>query len=100
MTEVLESLCKYVLAESLGEAPRGAILTIPIISKNYIKDSWLLRELDAHTWGPQGVEFEEWHSVWSARRDLYVFVGAGSFIAAVALCIAALFQRGRRLTRG
>src|SRR3990172_881403 len=54
-------------------------------------------DVKPQTWGPQGVEFEQWHRVWSARRDLYVSVGAGSFLAAVALCAAGVLQRNRRL---
>ena len=55
-------------------------------------------DVKPHTWGPQGVEFEEWHRVWSARRDLYVWVGICSFLAAIAFAVAGVFLRTRRLT--
>jgi hypothetical protein len=57
-------------------------------------------DVKPHSWGPQGIGFEEWHRTWSARRDLYLLPGAGAFFAAAALCMAGLFQQRRRLTRG
>ena len=52
-------------------------------------------DVKPHTWGPQGVEFEEWHRVWSACRDLYVWVGICSFLAAIACAVAGWFQASR-----
>lgn len=55
-------------------------------------------DLKPQSWGPQGVEFAEWHRVWSARRNLYVLLGTGAFSAAAALWMAGLYQlsRGQR----
>ena len=51
-------------------------------------------------WGPQGVEFDEWHKVWAARRDLYMWIMAGSFFSALGFIIAgaSLMDGQRRLT--
>jgi hypothetical protein len=54
-------------------------------------------DLKPQSWGPQGVEFAEWHRLWSARRDLYVLLGTGAFAAAAALWMAGLYQLSRRL---
>ncbi len=53
-------------------------------------------DVKPHTWGPQGVEFAEWHRVWSARRDLYIWVGTSSFVAAVILGSIGLLFNARK----
>lgn len=54
-------------------------------------------DVKPHSWGPQGVEFEEWYKVWRARRDLYAWVGVCSFFSGVGLERLALeFTKGRR----
>ena len=56
-------------------------------------------DVKPQSWGPKGVEFEEWHKVWSARRDLYVWVGICSFFTAVALAAGGLLLIGKRNRR-
>jgi hypothetical protein len=56
-------------------------------------------DVQPQTWGPQRVEFDEWHRVWSARRDWYVVFGAGSLTAAVVLFLAGVARRNRGITK-
>jgi hypothetical protein len=56
-----------------------------------------------NNWGPQGVEFEEWHRVWRAHRDRYGLLGIASLSAFVVLLLVGSWcdlNRSRRLTRG
>ena len=50
-------------------------------------------DVNPQTWGPRGVEFPQWHAAWIARRNLYVLLVIGSFLAAMALFVAGLFRR-------
>ena len=56
-------------------------------------------DVKPQTWGPQGVEFAEWHRAWSARRDLYILSGAGSLCTGMVLCLVGVVRRKRRITK-
>jgi hypothetical protein len=54
-------------------------------------------DVKPQTWGPQGVEFAEWHQAWAARRDLYVGVGMCSFLVTIVFAVAGALWWKRRL---
>ena len=56
-------------------------------------------DLTPHTWGPQGIPFEEWHRAWRNKRDLYFWSGLAAFLTVTVSVIVALFPFSRRATQ-